>query len=597
MAVTRLTFALLLLALQHLGLSRGQDDLTVLTDKGKVRGMRVPVPGGSVVAFLGIPYADPPVGDLRFRRPVPFKAWSGVREAREFPNTCHQHRDEMFPGFPGAEMWNPNTRMSEDCLYLNVWVPSPTPRAAAPVMVWIYGGGFSSGTGSLDVYNGRFLSHAEGVLVVSLNYRVGALGFLALPDSRVVTGNAGLFDQRLALRWIKDNIAAFGGDPRAVTLFGESAGSASVSFHVLSSGSHALFARAILQSGSANAPWAAVPPGEAWNRSLALAALLDCRGGESSADLEACLRSVGPEKIVSQQHNVLRQNPPVGSAFVPTVDGDFLTDSPDVLIQSGQFKKTELLLGVNKDEGSYFLVYGAPGFSVQHESLITMENLLQGVGIFFPGLSAIAREAVVFHYTDWTDEFSGEKNRDALNHIVGDYYFTAPLLEFAQRFVAYGNEAYLYYFDHRSSRNAWPLWMGVMHGYEIEFVFGMPLNRSLGYTGEEEAMSRKIMKHWANFARNGNPNAPGPAAWPPFTAGTQEYIALNPEPLRTHKKLRAMQCKFWDSFLPKLQDMTVSIDEVELQWKTQFHRWLSYMLDWKNQFNDYSLKKNQCGMP
>ncbi|KAG9338714.1 hypothetical protein JZ751_025383 [Albula glossodonta] len=594
MVVSHIAFALLLLTVQHLNLSHSQDDLTVLTDKGKVRGKRLPVPGGSVTAFLGIPYAEPPMGDHRFKRPVSRKAWTGVREAKEFPSTCYQNRDEMFPGFGGAEMWNPNTRMSEDCLYLNVWVPSPKPRAA-PVMVWIYGGGFSTGTASLEVYDGRFLSHTEGVLVVSFNYRVGALGFLALPGSQEVAGNAGLFDQRMALQWVRDNVAAFGGNPRSVTLFGESAGAASVNFHILSPGSHALFTRAILQSGSLNAPWATVPPSEAWNRSLTLAWMLDCQG-EGSTDLESCLRSVEPEKIVSQQNNVLEQHQMVGTAFVPTVDGDFLTDLPDVLIQSGQFKKTDLLLGVNKDEGTYFLVYGAPGFSITHDSLITRDNFLQGVGLYLPRLSDIAREAVVFQYTDWTDEFSGQKNRDALSLIVGDYYITCPLLEFVQRFVAYGNEPYLYFFDHRSSRNIWPLWMGVMHGYEIEFVFGLPLNQTLGYTAEEEAMSRKIMKHWANFARTGNPNTPGTAIWPPFTARTQEYISLNPDPMRTHRRLRAMQCKFWDSFLPKLQAMTVSIDKVELQWKTQFHRWLSYMLDWKNQFNDYSLKKNQCGM-
>ncbi|KAJ8256799.1 hypothetical protein COCON_G00189510 [Conger conger] len=593
MAVTHLMFVLILFAVQCLSLSHSQDDLTVLTEKGKVQGTRVPVPGGSVVAFLGIPYAEPPVGDLRFRRPVPRKAWSGVWEANEFSSTCHQHRDNMFPGFPGAEMWNPNTRLSEDCLYLNVWVPSPTPHAA-PVMAWIYGGGFSTGTASLEVYDGRFLSHAEGVLVVSFNYRLGPFGFLALPGSQGVSGNAGLFDQRMVLQWIRDNIAAFGGDPQAVTLFGESAGAACVNFHVLSPGSHPLFTRAILQSGSVNAPWAAVSEGEAWNRSLTLARLLDCES-ESMPSIEACLRTAQPEAIVSQQYNVLKESG-VGLTFKPSVDGDFLTDLPSVLIQSGQFKKTELLLGVNKDEGTYFLVYGTPGFSIEHESLITRDDLLQGVGLFFPGLSDIARDAVVFYYTDWADEFNGTKNRDALSHIVGDYSFTCPVLEFAQRFVSFGHEAYLYFFDHRSSRNAWPPWMGVMHGYEIEFVFGLPLNRSLGYTEEEEAMSRKIMKHWANFARTGNPNVPGSATWPVFSAGTQEYISLNSDSPRTDRKLKAMQCKFWDSFLPKLQDMTVSIDKAELQWKTQFHRWLSYMLDWKNQFNDHSLKKNQCGI-
>ncbi|NXC45228.1 ACES Acetylcholinesterase, partial [Penelope pileata] len=181
--------------------------------------------------FLGIPYAQPPLGPLRFQAPRPAQPWPGVRDAGSQPFACFQPVDTTFPGFGGSEMWNPNREMSEDCLYLNVWAPHPPPRRGAAVLVWIYGGGFSSGAGS--PYDGRYLAGAEGVLVVSMNYRVGALGFLALPGHPEAPGNAGLLDQRLALRWVQENIAAFGGDPAAVTLFGESAGAASVGLHLL----------------------------------------------------------------------------------------------------------------------------------------------------------------------------------------------------------------------------------------------------------------------------------------------------------------------------------------------------------------------------
>lgn len=486
----------------------GWDKLVIPTSKGKIQGVKLSVPGSSdsVAAFLGIPYARPPVGNLRFSRPEPSEAWNGVQDATHFSNSCFQSVDVTFPGFAGAEMWNPNTKMSEDCLYLNVWTPlgrlQDPDQALVPVMVWIYGGGFSSGTASLDVYDGRYLSQSEQVVVVSMNYRLGPLGFLSLPGSEDVKGNAALFDQRLALSWVAENIAAFGGDPSSVTLFGESAGAASVGYHVLSVGSQSLFNRAILQSGTPNAVWAAVELTEAWNRSLTLAQLLNCPLGPSSNEVLACLRTADPEKIVNLQFNAC--GPMIISIpFPPTVDGDFLLDMPDILIQSGRFLKTEILLGLTKDEGSYFLVYGSSGFGIHHQSLISREQFLQGVAFSLPGFSELAREAAAFQYTDWTHELSGQKNRDSLSWLVGDRYFSCPLLDFARRYIKHGGSARMYLFDHRSSSNSWPKWMGVMHGYEIEFVFGIPLNSSQGYTEEEVAMSRKIMRHWANFAKTG----------------------------------------------------------------------------------------------
>ncbi|XP_067275694.1 cholinesterase-like isoform X2 [Pseudorasbora parva] len=578
----------------------GQDELIISTDKGKVRGLRLPVPGGSeyVDAFLGIPYAKPPLDLLRFKRPEPAEVWNGIRGAAQYSNSCVQELDTLYPGFPGAEMWNYNTRISEDCLYLNVWTPSINfqnqAKPLVPVMVWIYGGGFTTGTASLDVYDGRFLSQSQQVVVVSMNYRVGALGFLALPESKSIKGNAGLFDQRLALSWVSKNIAAFGGDPSSVTLFGESAGACSVGHHLLSQGSHGLFTRAILQSGSPNAVWATVEPAQAWNRSLTLAQLLNCPLGLAVDEMEACLRAVEPEKIVSLQFNVVPDPMIISVPFPPTVDGEFLIDMPSVLIQSGRFLKTDVLLGLNRDEGTYFLVYGAPGFGIHNQSLINQDQFLTGITLGLPGFSDIAREAAAFQYTDWTDEQCKSKNREALGWLVGDHYFSCPLLDFARRYVESGGSARLFLFNHRSSVNPWPRWMGVMHGDEIPFVFGIPLNHTFAFSNEESSMSRRIMEHWGNFARSGDPSVEG-ADWPPFTLEHQQYVTLNTGLSQTLRMLRAQQCKFWDSFLPKLQYVTVSIDEVEFQWKSQFHRWLSYMLDWKNQFNDYaSVKKQQC---
>uniref|UniRef100_UPI0037E7E002 acetylcholinesterase-like n=1 Tax=Semicossyphus pulcher TaxID=241346 RepID=UPI0037E7E002 len=551
-------FALLLLLLPHLLTASpvSQDDLLINTKHGKVQGKSLSVLGGEVRAFLGIPYAKPPLGKLRFRAPEPVAGWEGVKDSTKFPNTCYQIPDTAFPGFRGAEMWNPNTPLSEDCLYLNVWSPhlnktQPNNLALAPVLVWIYGGGFTGGTSSLDIYDGRFLSRSEGVVVVSMNYRLGSLGFLSLPDNKNVRGNAGLLDQRLALQWVANNIAAFGGDPSKVTLFGESAGSASVGFHLISPGSQGLFQRAVMQSGSPNAPWAITSQAEAWQRSMKLASLLGCP--TSMQLMEACLQKADPSKITSKHYDVLTKPSIIALPFGPVVDGDFLPDTVEALLSSGNLKKQEVMFGLNKDEGTYFLLYGAPGFSLSSESLISRQQFLNGVALAMSDASDVAKEAAIFEYTDWTDENSKMKNRDFLGSLVGDQMFCS-LLEFAHRYSQRGGKSFLYSFDHRSSVNPWPAWMGAMHGDEIEFVFGMPLNVSLGYTKNEVNMTKKFMKHWANFARTGNPGLDG-ASWPMF-APEEQYVTLNYNHPEQKSMLRAKECRFWNKLMPNLQKVS-----------------------------------------
>lgn len=530
-----------------------RDDLLINTKHGQVRGKLLSVLDGGVRAFLGIPYGKPPLGKLRFRAPEPVDRWEGVKDATKFPNCCYQLEDTSYPGFSGAEMWNPNTPVSEDCLYLNVWTPlfnKTQSPALAPVLVWIYGGGYTVGSSSLDMYDGRYLSKSEGVVVVSMNYRLGPLGFMSLPDNKNVRGNAGLLDQRLALQWVASNIAAFGGDPSKVTLFGESAGSGSVGLHLLSPGSQALFHRAVMQSGSPNAPWATVSQEVAWRRSTKLGEVLGCSTSQP-AQLESCLQQADPMTITSRQYEVLTQQALLGLAFQPVIDGDFIPDKVEML----NLPKKDVMLGLNKDEGTYFLMYGAPGFKVPGESLITRDEYLKGVGLAMAGMSNATQEAAVFHYTDWTDVNNGAANRDLLGNLVGDREFFCPVLEFGQRYSQGGGKTFVYLFDHRSSVNPWPAWMGVMHGYEIEFVFGMPLNESLGYTKSEVNMTKKFMKHWANFARTGDPGIDG-AKWPVFTPEQQEYVTLNYNHPQQKRMMRAKECHLWNKLMPKIQKVS-----------------------------------------
>uniref|UniRef100_A0A182P2K3 Acetylcholinesterase n=2 Tax=Pyretophorus TaxID=44537 RepID=A0A182P2K3_9DIPT len=537
------------------------DPLVVNTDKGRIRGITVEAPSGKKVdVWLGIPYAQPPVGPLRFRHPRPAEKWTGVLNTTTPPNSCVQIVDTVFGDFPGATMWNPNTPLSEDCLYINVVAPRPRPKNAA-VMLWIFGGGFYSGTATLDVYDHRALASEENVIVVSLQYRVASLGFLFLGTPEA-PGNAGLFDQNLALRWVRDNIHRFGGDPSRVTLFGESAGAVSVSLHLLSALSRDLFQRAILQSGSPTAPWALVSREEATLRALRLAEAVGCPHEPSKlSDAVECLRGKDPHVLVNNEWGTLGI---CEFPFVPVVDGAFLDETPQRSLASGRFKKTEILTGSNTEEGYYFIIYYLTELLRKEEGVtVSREEFLQAVRELNPYVNGAARQAIVFEYTDWTEPDNPNSNRDALDKMVGDYHFTCNVNEFAQRYAEEGNNVYMYLYTHRSKGNPWPRWTGVMHGDEINYVFGEPLNPTLGYTEDEKDFSRKIMRYWSNFAKTGNPNPNTPSSefpeWPKHTAHGRHYLELGLNTSFVGRGPRLRQCAFWKKYLPQLVAATSNI--------------------------------------
>lgn len=339
------------------------DPLVIETQSGMVRGFSRIVMNKEVHIFTGIPFAKPPVGPLRFRRPVPVDPWHGVLDATTLPNSCYQERYEYFPGFEGEEMWNPNTNVSEDCLYLNIWVPQrvrirhsdQSPKV--PILVWIYGGGYMSGTSTLDVYDADIVAATSDVIVASMQYRVGSFGFLYLtpffgPESEEAPGNMGLWDQALAIRWLRDNAGAFGGDPNLITLFGESAGGGSVSLHLLSPVTRGLVRRGIMQSGTLNAPWSYMDGGKAADIGRVLVEDVGCNSTqltESPSRVMACLRLVDSKTISVQQWNSYWGI--LGFPSAPTIDGVFLPKHPLDLIKDRNYDDTEILIGSNQDEG------------------------------------------------------------------------------------------------------------------------------------------------------------------------------------------------------------------------------------------------------
>lgn len=346
------------------------DPLVVETTSGLVRGYSKTVLGREVHAFTGVPFAKPPIEQLRFRRPVPIDPWHGILDATKLPNSCYQERYEYFPGFEGEEMWNPNTNISEDCLYLNIWVPQhlrirhhvdkpQRERPKVPVLIWIYGGGYMSGTSTLNIYDGDIVAATNDVIVASMQYRVGSFGFLYLNKyfghgSEEAPGNMGLWDQALAIRWIKDNAAAFGGDPDLITLFGESAGGGSVSIHLLSPVTKGLAKRGILQSGTMNAPWSYMTGERAQQIGEVLVQDCECNVSLLASrpqEVMDCMRAVDAKTISLQQWN--SYSGILGFPSTPTIDGVFLTKHPMDMLREGDYEDMEILLGSNHDEGTF----------------------------------------------------------------------------------------------------------------------------------------------------------------------------------------------------------------------------------------------------
>lgn len=453
-------------------------------------------------AFLGIPFAKPPIGKYRFRHPKPVDKWDGIFNASSFSSSCYQVNDTYFGSdFRGSNMWNANTPLSEDCLKLNIWLPKPWPKKS-PVLVWIFGGGFYYGTSSLSLYDGRILAAEENIIVASMNYRVASLGFL-FADRSEAPGNAGMFDQLMALQWIRDNIEHFGGDPANVTIFGESAGAVSVAFHLLSPLSRNLFSQAIMQSGAATCPWGITDRKVALQRTILLATNVGCPNDPSDMEsVVTCLQKVDPMSIIMNETGA---SGVVDFPFTPIVDGSFLDELPSVSLRTGNFKKARLLMGSDKDEGNFFIIYHLTDlYKKSEEVYISREDFIRIVKDLNPSFPPIGHAAITYEYTNWLDPEDAIYNRDSVDKMVGDYHFTCHVNEMASVYASSGLDVYMYYFIHRSTYSPWPKWMGVLHADEINFIFGEPLDKSLGYTSAEVQLSRRMMKYWANFAKTGS---------------------------------------------------------------------------------------------
>lgn len=484
-----ITVSIPLLAIEGTQVPRGKSLSVVTVDTGKLRGVRI----DGVLVFRGIPYAASPMGARRWRPPQPPAPWAGVRPAGNYGSTCAQPDSAILPIDPATT--------SEDCLTLNVSTPATRPTSKLPVMVWIHGGGFSQGSGNLPQLNGTTLPK-QGVVVVTINYRLAMFGFLAHPDIARPgdpVGNYGLLDAVAALQWVQRNITVFGGDPGRVTIFGESAGADAVNYLMVMPGARGLFQQAISQSssvGMAPAPRLGKragfnPPAEAVAKAFVARFALP-----ANADLATTLRAMPAADLLAAMGERDR--------FSPVVDGGTLPDQVGLLFAAGRQHKVAYLTGANSWEASLGRKIGG-GFSPAIAArLVPDADKVQ----LYPGLAGEALDDAVF----------------------GDLVILSHSRYLANRMREQGMPVYVYYFSYVAAgrRARQP---GAAHADDVAFVMG-----TLGeepdlasVTADDREVSRLMTGYWVRFAQSGDPNGPGLPAWPAWDPVPARVLEIGDE--------------------------------------------------------------------
>ncbi|KAG8195427.1 hypothetical protein JTE90_013884 [Oedothorax gibbosus] len=478
-------------------------------------------------AYLGIPYAKPPVGELRFKKPEPLEPKNGgVFIADTMPPACVQHSRINLPWYDSGE------GQSEDCLYLNIWTGRfPPKKLQVPVLFWIYGGEFSVGSNRLDATDGTQLSVIGTSVVVSPNYRVGPMGFLS-SGTEDAPGNVGIHDLIMALQWTKDHIDAFGGDPDRIAIMGQGSGSVTVSLFLLSPLTKGLYSRAIMQSGSLVGNVHVDPNRHNLKLGQRLAEEVGCADENKTLKAEPemvveCLRTKDALKLAE----IVSSFDPLSTrAFLPQYKDDFLPNDPVEDLKNKNFHPVPLLIGNTHDEGTYLLttrnqyLFGPAGENDPKISKPTGTDLLRRTFAHMPD-----PDAVVDQYLGDVDDDDYHKIRRQVANALGDYATVCPSVFFAEKYsnTTEKNNTLYYVFDQRPSDSIWAPWMGVTFYDEVKFVFGRYLegydyermNRE--YTGEL-GMAQFTMETWGDFAKDGRPFH----EWKNFTSTHHQYLLI-----------------------------------------------------------------------
>ena len=489
----------------------GQDKIQVSTTKGIIEGHWT-AREKTVAVFKGIPYAKSTVGLQRWKPPVQVSDWDGVFDASVFGPSCPQKNASQF--------WKEsNALMNEDCLRLNIWTNNLNSNEKKPVMVYIHGGGLNTGNSHVYTQNGTAFAKQD-VVLVTINYRLGVLGYLAHPllskeSANAISGNYGFLDQLMALQWIQDHIAQFGGDPDNVTLFGESAGGTSVAVLAASPLSEGLIHKAIIQSpwmygyitsmGEPNVVYLnkdgmGYPSSENYGVEW-----INKQGFKNPKKAFEMLRMVSFDSILIQDDYYKTK---------VTIDGYVLDSHPELIFMEGKQNDIPMIIGSNKDEGTFF--HYVPGF----------EDLSGFINELKPFFNEDA-EAIATHYF----ETLSSTVKDIGIAFIGDSWFIEPANQLAYGNAKNNNPTYQYQFSFVSPGYEW---LGATHAAEIIYVFG---NLNTKATQDQLAVSNKMIQYWVQFAKTGNPNNKGLPLWPEYNIETQSFLDINVE-TKTSQRLK-----------------------------------------------------------
>ncbi|XP_040077302.2 acetylcholinesterase-1 [Ixodes scapularis] len=568
------TFSLVICARLVISASNPSSDTPVVhTDHGPILGRKLTLPARHVDAFYGIPFAEPPVGKLRFQKPVPAKPWKGIYNATEKPKPCWQYDvpySTITLNYLNASI------SSEDCLFLNVWRPSSVCSQSGecdtklPVVVYIYGGGFQIGDSSLFLSDPANFVSLSDVIYVTMNHRMGVLGFLA-SGRKELPGNLGLWDQNLALKWVRDNIGQFGGNPNHITLSGFSSGAISAGLHAISPHSQKLFSRLILQSSTPLSLAVGLTAAGA-GKFLNVAGALDCFTGEKDWSnnfnkIVTCLQKPDAETI----YRTLKKGDPINQFFSPVYGDEFLPDD----IRSKEIWKSlstkEILLGSTSDEGSYFLDF-LKSQVPQLTQVLSIDYRLAGtvaISTLLDAPFARAKQIVHAYFGDDSVEHDETSLNSILEDIFGDVVVDCPTILFGEVAAELGIKAYRYIFAHRPSYSIWPKSFGPTHNDDLAFTLGYlpfindtsrftpPLGegvrkilRGIRYTQDELDFMKELIGTWTSFIETGKPSIPSSTTeWPRFSASNPECIYLRPHNYTRALTPRRDICELWRPLL------------------------------------------------
>jgi para-nitrobenzyl esterase len=492
---------------------------TVETASGKVAGFSK----DGVLRFNGIPYAKPPVGKLRWRMPEPAEPWSGVRDCSRFGPIAPQ-----IQGTAEGILGGTAGQKSEDCLFLNIWTPA-CDSAKRPVMVWIHGGAFVTGAGSVGTYNGKHLATRGDVVVVTINYRLGAFGFLDLSDATdgqlPGTGAEGIADQVLALKWVKTNIAAFGGDPNNVTIFGESAGGMSVGALLASPSASGLYHKAIPQSGACDI-------GHTREKAAKIARFLLTKL-DLAPENAGALADAPWETILNAQKDVLAEPRETGSLpFGPTIDGAVLPLRAIQCVRGGSAKGVPVMTGNTRDEWKLFTATAAKLRLMDEDKL---SHLTAGL------VGKERADAVLAAYSEGSPF-------ERWNAVMTDHSFAVPAVRLCEAQAVHA-PTYLYRFDWRSTFLGGVL--GSCHALELGFVFGTHKEKLaaafFGAGAKADALSLAMIDAWTSFARNGVPSIRSTIEWPRYDAASRNVMVFSAEPPHAESAPNESRRKAWET--------------------------------------------------